>query len=228
MKWEKYKSEVELIEKQNDVEHDLYNIIANVIRDRKAFADISLRDTGNRRRSENKKEKVFWGLKGFPDFVILDTEYQPVKDSVNRKFLYGVIEAKFVDKPLYKNCDDKRQLWGHLLWFKKVIYTNGTEWRFYSVDEEYVQNVLKATTSKTLIELQDNSYKKLAKKGIAYQEIDSFLDSVCNKFSVEDLIECEPFILRKISEDGMKLWNEAEWNRLIKYLDDYSVRSVKV
>ena len=32
MRWKKYKAEVELIEKQNDVEHDLYNIIANVIR----------------------------------------------------------------------------------------------------------------------------------------------------------------------------------------------------
>lgn len=110
MKWEKYKSEVELIEKQNDVEHDLYNIIANVIRDRYAFADISLRDIGNRRRSKNRKEKVFWGLKGFPDFVIHDTKYQPVKDNVDRKYLYGVIEAKFVDKPLYIKCGDKRQL----------------------------------------------------------------------------------------------------------------------
>lgn len=112
MKWEKYITEIELIEKQNDVEHDLYNIIADVIRDRDAFSDISLRDISNRRRSKNKKEKVFWGLMGFPDFVLLDMEYQPVENNVDRKYLYGVIEAKFVDKPLYKDYDDKKQLWG--------------------------------------------------------------------------------------------------------------------
>lgn len=110
------------------------------------------------------------------------------------------------------------------MWFKKVIYTNGIEWRFYSVDDEYVQNVLKATTSKKLIEIQDDSYNKLAKKGIEYQEIDNFLDGVCKNYSVDDLMECNPFILRTISEDGTKLWNEAEWNRIIEYLDDYSVR----
>lgn len=222
MKWEKYTTEVELIEKQNDVEHDLYNIIANVIRDSDAFSDISLRDIGNRIRAKNKREKVFWGLKGFPDFVMLDKEYQPVENSIDRKYIYGVIEAKFVDKPLYINIKDKSQLWGHLLWFKKVIYTNGIEWRFYSVEEEYVQNVLKEITSKTLIELQDDSYNKLAKKGIVYHEMDNILDWIWNKYSVEELMECEPFILRTISEDGTKFWDVAEWNRLIEYLDSYS------
>lgn len=224
MKWEKYTTEVELIEKQNDVEHDLYNIIANVIRDRDAFSDISLRDIGNRIRAKNKREKVFWGLKGFPDFVMLDKEYQPVENSIDRKYIYGVIEAKFVDKPLYISIKDKRQLWGHLLWFKKVIYTNGIEWRFYSVKEEYVQKVLKEITSKTLIELQDASYNKLAKKGIVYHEMDNILDWVWKKYSVEELMECEPFILRTISEDGTKFWDVAEWNRLIEYLDGYSVQ----
>ncbi|MGN0307637.1 MAG: hypothetical protein ACI4DN_05415 [Lachnospiraceae bacterium] len=222
MKWEKYTTEVELIEKQNDVEHDLYNIIANVIRDRNAFSDISLRDIGNRIRTKNKKEKVFWGLKGFPDFVMLNKEYQPVENSVDRKYIYGVIEAKFVDKPLYTSIDDKRQLWGHLLWFRKVIYTNGIEWRFYSVEEDDVQKILKKITSKSLNELQDDSYNKLAKKGIVYQEIDEILYSVCNNYSVDKFTECDPFVLRTISADGKRMWNETEWKRLIKYLDEYS------
>lgn len=113
---------------------------------------------------------------------------------------------------------------GHLLWFKRVVYTNGIEWRFYSVDEKYVQQVLKEITPKTLVELQDDSYKKLAKKGIIYHEIDNILGCVCKNHSVEELMECEPFILRTISEDGTKLWNEVEWNRLIEYLDGYSVQ----
>ena len=33
MNWEQYKKEIELIEKQNNVEHDLYNIIADMIRE---------------------------------------------------------------------------------------------------------------------------------------------------------------------------------------------------
>jgi hypothetical protein len=37
MTWEDYTEEIELIEKQNNVEHDLYNIIFNILKQRKAF-----------------------------------------------------------------------------------------------------------------------------------------------------------------------------------------------
>ncbi len=55
MKWEEYISEIELIEKQNNTEHDLYNIIANVLRERLAFKKVSLRDVGDRQRTVEEK-----------------------------------------------------------------------------------------------------------------------------------------------------------------------------
>lgn len=61
MKWEEYISEIELIEKQNNTEHDLYNIIANILRERLAFKKVSLRDVGDRQRT--MEEKAFWGLR---------------------------------------------------------------------------------------------------------------------------------------------------------------------
>ena len=113
MNLERYKTEIELIEKQNNVEHDLYNIIAEVIRERQSFFNVSLRDVTNRQRTKEAKEKVLWGLKGFPEFVIFDKRYEP-EQNVDRKYLYGAIEAKFVDKPLFNENDDLKQLWGHL------------------------------------------------------------------------------------------------------------------
>lgn len=199
-------------------------IIANVIRDSAAFNDVSLRDIGNRRRSKSKKEKVLWGLMGFPDFVLIDTKYQPASNNVDRQYLYGAIEVKFVGKSLDKSIHDKKQLWGHLLWFQKVIYTNGIEWRFYRIKKEYIENILKEFTSKSLNELQDDSYNKLAKKGIVYQEINDILDSIYKSYVVNDVTEHEFFVLRSISEDEKKMWNETEWTRLTKYLDKYSVR----
>ncbi|MEE1218573.1 MAG: hypothetical protein U0L20_01460 [Ruminococcus sp.] len=221
MDFEKYKTELELIHKQNDVEHDLYNIIANVVRERKAFNNISLRDIGNRRRTKSGKEKVFWGLRGFPDFVILDEKYEPIEQSVDRQYVYGVIEAKFAYKPLFDNYEDKRQLLGHLLWFKKVIYTNGIEWRFYSVDENKVNSMLEQATSKKLEELQNNSYTNLAKKEIVYNEIDCILDTICKKNIIDELMICEPIVLRTKNDSGEIIWNKVKWDELINFLDKY-------
>lgn len=220
MNWEQYKKEIELIEKQNNVEHDLYNIIADMIRERKAFADVSLRDISGRQRTKSTQEKVFWGLRGFPDFVILDKMYEPKDGNTDREYLYGVIEAKFVDKSLCKKLSDIRQLWGHLLWFKKVIYTNGIVWKFYKIDDSDIKTIVKETSEKQLTYLQDESYFKLARKGIKYEEIDNILECIREKYNIDEFQKTEPFVLR----DKTKWWSEKEWNELVKYLDEYDFR----
>lgn len=55
------------------------------------------------------------------DFVGND----PCKEKV-----FGAIEIKYVDCHL-KNIKDNVQLKGHILWFNKVLYTNGLEWKYY-------------------------------------------------------------------------------------------------
>lgn len=109
MKWEEYISEIELIEKQNNDEYDLYTVVANVLKERESFKTISLRCVGHRRRTRKAKEKVLWALRGFSDFVILDKQYEPVEkstDEVNEK--QAISYDKYCKKP--KNVEEDREI----------------------------------------------------------------------------------------------------------------------
>lgn len=61
MEFKDYIREIELIQKQNYVEQDLYSVIATVMRERENIKKLSLRDISNRRRTgtNNEKEKIF-------------------------------------------------------------------------------------------------------------------------------------------------------------------------
>lgn len=120
--FETYQDEIELIQAQNRVECDLYSIIAYIIRDGKQGEDISLRDVSVRR--ETDFSRPFKGESGFPDFVIR------TRDKNNNAKVLGAIEVKYVteDLDLEKNLE---QLNGHIISYKRVIYTNGLKWRFY-------------------------------------------------------------------------------------------------
>jgi hypothetical protein len=205
MKWEEYISEIELIEKQNNAEHDLYNIIANVLRERLAFKRVSLRDVGDRKRTVEEKEKVFWGLRGFPDFVILSRDYVPIAKSIERSLIYGAVEVKYINKPLLEERRDILQLVGHILWFEKVIYTNGIEWRFYRNPWKYDS-----------IKVQNESYNKFGKNDEKANQIDKILE----EYSITDL-KYDSFILRVKKEDGKMEWKYKEWKGLTKYLNNY-------
>lgn len=115
-----YTDEIELIQTQNRVECDLYSIIACIIRERKQSNKISLRDVSARRKSPFST--LFIGNSGFPDFVIRER----VKS--NNVATLGAIEAKYVDQDLDKYLE---QVKGHLISYKRVIYTNGLKWRYY-------------------------------------------------------------------------------------------------
>ena len=118
-----YKEEIELIDAQNRVELDLYSIIAYIIRMAKSSKRISLRDVSGRR--ETDFSKAFIGLSGFPDFVIRTREKN------NTAKVLGAIEIKYISENL-DNQNHLNQLSGHINTYKKVIYTNGLEWRFYN------------------------------------------------------------------------------------------------
>lgn len=65
------------------------------------------------------------GDSGFPDFVVRSREKS------NTAKIFGAVEIKY----LSENLDDQNhlnQLSGHINYYKKVIYTNGLEWRFYN------------------------------------------------------------------------------------------------
>lgn len=118
-----YKEELELIDTQNKVELDLYSIVAFVLRSAKFAKFISLRDVTGRRETDFSKKYI--GESGFPDFVVRSRE-----KSNNAKVL-GAVEIKYLSEDL-DNQNHLNQLSGHVTSYKKVIYTNGLEWRFYN------------------------------------------------------------------------------------------------
>ena len=121
-----FKEEIELAFIQNAcVEIELYSIIASVIRESNNKQKLSIRDVSSRRKS--KISEKFYGSSGFPDFVVL--ERKKVQDAS----IYGCIEAKM---PTTALSDNDEQLLGHIKSFKKVIYTNGLNWKFFDDDKK--------------------------------------------------------------------------------------------
>ena len=83
--FDEFKEEIELAFAQNAcVEIELYSIIASVIRESKNKQKLSIRDVSSRKRSEISAK--FYGLSGFPDFVLLERK----KDSHHPKGMVGV------------------------------------------------------------------------------------------------------------------------------------------
>lgn len=216
MTWEEYKEEIELIEKQNNVEYDLYNVIYAVLREREKFKLISIRNVSDRVRTKSKKEELLWGIKGFPDFILLDKEYNP-EDKKKEKIL-GAVEAKYVGKPILNDKEDITQLIGHILWFGKVIYTNGVEWRIYNGGwDELKQRDINKLQRKTYS--IHGSKNEITKK---WERVDQYL---LLNFSLNDL-KFQSFILRKIDDDNNIEWNYSEWERLLNHLDNFEIYKI--
>ena len=204
MEWEEYINEIELIEKQNNVEHDLYCVIAPLLKSIKNFKEYSIRDVDNRKRTNTtKNERTFWGIKGFPDFAILDRTYEASSKNDKDK-VYGVVEAKFIGKPMLSKPGDKLQLIGHLLSFGKVIYTNAYEWRIY-------ENGWKV--SKEIIFDKENDSYEARSDSVddkeKWKEINLWLKS----FSLDELTYTS-FVLKDASG-----WNKSQWDALLNSLE---------
>ncbi|MBZ4283575.1 hypothetical protein LAJ55_12210, partial [Streptococcus pneumoniae] len=105
--------------------------------------------------------QIYYGLSNFPDIVILDKNYQNrARKSIEIeewKKLRGCVEIKSLKHDLITEekikstisnsfehiTGEMGQLIGDLLWYKKVIYTNGIEWRFLSLDDkEEIDNTI--------------------------------------------------------------------------------------
>ena len=64
MNLKEYSDEIKLIEKQNNVECDLYNLVYFVLKECSTFDKISIRNVATRRRTKSGNEKGFGGGKG--------------------------------------------------------------------------------------------------------------------------------------------------------------------
>ncbi|WP_172930527.1 hypothetical protein [Streptococcus sp. 1969] len=163
---EDYIEEIGLIEKQNYVEAELYPIIADIIKP-------TLKDSLSKRyvfgRRKSNMGQIYYGLSNFPDIVILDKTYEnKSRKSIKIKEwkkLRGCVEVKNLNHRLITEEEIKStlsnsfehltremgQLIGDILWYKKVIYTNGIEWRFLSLDDkEEIDNTIVEVVNKRI------------------------------------------------------------------------------
>ena len=103
------------------------------------------------------------------------------------------------------------QFVGHLLWFDKVIYTNGFEWRFY-------RNTWKVSEEE-INEKQNLSYEKYCKEppNIAEEKV---INEYLKDFNISEL-QFESFVLYK-KVNGVRKWDNKEWKRLKEYLNRYN------
>lgn len=163
---EDYTEEIGLIKKQNYVEVELYPLVADIIKP-------TLKDSLSKRyvfgRQRRGLGQIYYGLSNFPDIVILDKTYEnKSRKSIKIeewKELRGCVEVKNLNHRLITEEEIKStlsnsfehitgemgQLIGDLLWYKKVIYTNGIEWRFLSLDDkEEIDNTIVEVVNKRI------------------------------------------------------------------------------
>ncbi|VMU51337.1 Uncharacterised protein [Streptococcus pneumoniae] len=170
---EEYIEEIGLIEKQNYVEVELYPLVADII-------NPTLKNSLSKRyvfgRQRRGLGQIYYGLSNFPDIVILDKTYEnKSRKSIKIeewKKLRGCVEVKNLNYSLITEekikstisnsfehitgemeqlTGEMGQLIGDLLWYKKVIYTNGIEWRFLSLDDkEEIDNTIVEVVNKRI------------------------------------------------------------------------------
>lgn len=192
---EDYTEEIGLIKKQNNVEAELYSIVADIIKP-------TLKDSLSKRyvfgRRKSNMGQIYYGLSNFPDIVILDKTYEnESRKSIEIKEwkkLRGCVEVKNLNHPLIteeeikstisdsfehiteKNEQEMGQLIGDLLWYKKVIYTNGIQWRFLSLDdkEEIDNTIIEMVNKRIESEKEGNSFdwwKNIKDLSFSYTDI---------------------------------------------------------
>lgn len=163
---EDYTEEIGLIKKQNYVEVELYPLVADIIKP-------TLKDSLSKRyvfgRQRRGLGQIYYGLSNFLDIVILDKTYEnKSRKSIKIKEwkkLRGCVEVKNLNHRLITEEEIKStlsnsfehltremgQLIGDILWYKKVIYTNGIQWRFLSLDDkEEIDNTIVEVVNKRI------------------------------------------------------------------------------
>ena len=174
---EKYQKEIELIKAQNNTEIELYSLATEIIQP--MTGELSKRYVSNRKKS--KKGNIYYGLSSFPDIAILDKDFKDIaRDEIKQEDwngLIGSLEIKALDNKLFnineiQKClskeevtRDEGQLIGEILWYKKVLYTNGKEWNYIYIDkysQELKETVLKIVNTRITFEKSkaDKTYQK--------------------------------------------------------------------
>lgn len=209
MDFYKYIDEINLIENQNNTERDLYYLVKQTLEP--YCRGLSLRIVAERRKSE--LGQIFYGISSVPDIAILDRDFNNEDNKVinkeNRDKLKGCIEVKNLGEKLYTlkelkkkfingNVEtDEGQLAGEILWYKRLLYTNGKEWRLFTFNNsgEYDDEIIGIVTKRIEKEERNEEYNWTKDPDIEQTLIDSF---ILNE-NIKDTL---------ITEDCTKYWDE--------------------
>ena len=218
MDFYKYIDEINLIKNQNNTERDLYYLVKQTLEP--YCCGLSLRIVAERIKSE--LGQIFYGISSVPDIAILDRDFvnnQHYKiTGKNRDKLKGCIEVKNLGEKLYtleelqeefKNENvgtAAGQLAGEILWYKRLLYTNGTEWKLFTFNEsEEFDDVIIEIVTKRI---------KEEKKGKFNWTEDIDIMKTAKKILKDNIEE------KRITEDCTKNWDEfiAEIKKILTLL----------
>lgn len=176
-----YIEEIQLIRKQNNTELELYPLASEIIAP--TLKGLSKRYVFARRKS--LLGQIYYGISSFPDVAILDRDFKNKENSAinidNWKKLRGCLEVKTLDKKLYtlrelRGCIGKfeklskgtqsevAQILGEILWYKKVLYTNGIQWILFSLNfpddpDDEIRKKIRKELGEKIVEIAEERTK---------------------------------------------------------------------
>lgn len=200
MDFYKYIDEINLIKNQNNTERDLYYLVKQMLEP--YCCGLSLRIVAERIKSE--LGQIFYGISSVPDIAILDRDFvnnQHYKiTGKNRDKLKGCIEVKNLGEKLYtltelqEEFENKNvgtaagQLAGEILWYKKLLYTNGKEWRLFTFynSGDYDDEIIGIVEKRKKQEERNEEFNWIEDSGIEQTVIDILNENIEEKLITKD------------------------------------------
>ena len=199
MEKQEYIEEVNLIKEQKDTEFEIYPMAVEIIQP--TIKNLSKRYVFARRKTD--KGQIYYGISSFPDVAILDKKFINISNKTISEEVWpqlkGCLEVKALETKLITQDQVEKvistkpdilnpeigQLIGEILWYKKVLYTNGIEWRCLYIkeySEELIKRIIEIVNKRIDLE-KENSNKEFnwweSFKDIDFEIVDECITKNC-------------------------------------------------
>lgn len=202
MEKQEYIEEVNLIKEQNDTEFEIYPMAVKIIQP--TIKNLSKRYVFARRKTD--KGQIYYGISSFPDVAILDKKFINISNKTISEEVWpqlkGCLEVKALETKLITQDQVEKvistksdilnpeigQLIGEILWYKKVLYTNGIEWRCLYIkeySEELIKRIIEIVNKR--IDFEKENPNKEFNWWESFKDIDfEIVDECITKNCIED------------------------------------------
>lgn len=203
MNFDDFKREIKLSYMQHphdQREEELYSIVLSILRDnnlnknRYSFRDIH--------QNPKKRNNVLYGISSNPDLAVYDLKLTDDTDYNQKKFIHGVVEIKAIGTKLENK--EKTQLLNEVVWFGRVLYTNGVHWVLYEYDNTQIENELKNIydLNEEIVKLRNQLRNKKKDSNDKESEITEIENAIAKK--TKDINEVIESVTFKIDLDSLK------------------------